>query len=164
MAGRTSTSQLTFEGYLATDPVEPRDGSMDIDNQLRNAIKKSLKRTPLSRAEVAAQMTDLVFGDANPGEIKKASLDAWTAPSRDAWRFPATYLPALIHVTGSIDLLDILARACGCRVIRGEQAALLELGALEAARREIDAREREIKRSIPTDLLKSLDQSPRRRR
>lgn len=164
MGRRSDPRQFTFEGYLKAEPEELGEGSLDLDSQVRNAIKKALKTTQLSRAEVAAGMTDLIFGDANPSEIKKGSLDAWTAPSREAWRFPAAYLPAFVHATGSFDVLDILAQACGCRVIRGEDAALLELGALEAARRELDRRETELKRSIPTDLLKQFQQTMERRR
>lgn len=164
MARRENPNQLTFEGYVAPEPAAPAEGSLDLDSQFRNALKKALKRPAMSRAQVAAAMTDLIYGDANPAEIKKGSLDAWTAPSRDAWRFPAAFLPALVHVTGSFEPLDILAKACGCRVIRSEEAALLELGALEAARRELDARERQIKQSIPSDVLRQFQKKLERRR
>lgn len=101
-------------------------------------------------------MTDLMFGDAGDGEVTKAQLDSWTAPSRDGWRFPASHLPAFIQATGAVWLLDLLARRCGCSIVRDDHAGLIELGELSAAKERIAARENEIRKSLPKSLLKDI--------
>ena len=96
------------------------------------------------------------FGDAGEGEVTKAQLDSWTAPSRDAWRFPLSYLPAFVEATGAVWLLDLLAERCGCKVVHGEAAVLLELGVVNATMRHLRQREAEIKKSLPGDLVDEI--------
>ena len=157
MARREAPEQLTLDGYFLTAQVPPaHTASFDIDAQLRNALSRALKECPQSRATVAARMTDLLFGDAGDGEVTKAQLDSWTAPSRDAWRFPLAYLPAFIEATGAVWLLDLIAERCGCKVVHGKAAVVLELGLLQATKTHIKRREAEIRKSVPKDLLDAV--------
>lgn len=148
--------QLAFDQYFELPSRAPRAaGSFEIDGRLRRAVSEAIRDSGLSRAEVAATMTDLVYGDGE-GEISKAQIDSWCAPSRGDWNLPVKYLPALIQATGAIWLLDELAALVGCKVLVGEQALLAELGAILLHERRLRARRDEIERAVPSELLQQL--------
>lgn len=148
--------QLTLDGYYAVERPAHASGSLDFDRELRAALTRAVKETPKRRAEIAAEMTDLVFGEIGETEITKAQIDAWTAGSKIEWRFPLQYLPAFVQATGAVWLLDLVAGKCGCRVLVGEQALLAELGAIHLQKRELAARETAIKKAVPKPLLERL--------
>ena len=60
--------------------------------KLRLAIKHALKQCPLSRVQVAGEMSHLI-GDV---EVTRFMLDTWTAESKEGHRFPAEYLPGFL--------------------------------------------------------------------
>lgn len=164
MAGRKSSDprQLSLDGYFAVPPApEPQAGSFDFDRELRNSINLAIKECPQSRAKIAAAMTDLCFGDADAGEITKNMIDAWTAPSRSAWAFPAKYLPALVQATGAVWLLDQLAGKCGCRILVGEQALLAELGAVLLHEKHLRKRKARLEQAVPVEVLERLIEQAR---
>jgi hypothetical protein len=82
-------------------PVEraPKPGALD-GMQFRHMLSEQVKASPLSRHQIAARMSELVGH-----EITKHQLDSWTAESREGWRFPLEYLPAL-----EVALADICER------------------------------------------------------
>lgn len=151
-----SARQLTFEYFGVPRHPSRTPGGLQFSLELRNLLSCAVKESALSRAEIAAAMTDRLFGDAGDGEVTKAQLDSWTAPSRDAWRFPLEYLPAFLEATGAIWLLDKVAEKCGCRVLVGEQALLAELGAIALHKKRLSEREVELKRTVPADVLRRL--------
>ncbi|TXG98594.1 MAG: hypothetical protein E6R08_04095 [Nevskiaceae bacterium] len=150
------TRQLTLDAMFMAPAPEPRheEGSLDISHQVREALFDSLetaKRAGKDRFTVAADMSRLLgraFG--------KNSLDRNTAQSADAWRFPLEALPALIQVTGDYRLLDLIAEACGCRMLRGENAWIAEVGALMAAQQEIKTRLAKYKEVLPSGMADEL--------
>ena len=142
-----------FEIPKTQDPVA---GSLDISSQLRNALKTAITQSGKDRIYIAAEMTDLIFGEAGEGEVTKSQLDSWTAPSRDGWRFPLEYLPAFVRATSAYWLLDLVAGFVGCKVLMGEQAALAEVGALEMQREKLEDRMRRIKETVGPTALNAL--------
>jgi len=148
--------QLSLDGYFALPrPPQPLPGSHQFALQLRNILTRALKECPLSRSQVAARMTDLMYGDAGDGEVTKVQLDTWTR-SDPSWRFPLEALPAFIEATGAVWLLDVLAEKCGCRILVGEQALLAQLGAVILERKRLGELEASIKRSVPDDVIARL--------
>jgi len=146
-------------------PPAPRQmaGSFNFSHALRHALAQALRDCPYSRAEVAAHMTELVFGDADLGEITVAQLNAWTACSKAEWRFPAEYLPAFVKATGAVWLVDWMAQRCGCRALRGEQAVLVEMSAkkvlraqAEANLKRLDKELKSLEANITPDILEGL--------
>lgn len=137
-------------------PPTVESGAMNVSVELRNALARALKECPLSRTEVACRMTDLLFGDVGEGEVSKSQLDAWTAPSKGDWRFPLEYLPAFVQVTGAVGLLDWVAGKCGCRVLQGEQALLVELGAIMLHERRLKQARTNLERRVPGNVLDRL--------
>lgn len=148
--------QMSFDQYFDLPRRDARGaGSFDIDGRLRRSLSEAIRDSGRSRAEIAAVMTDLVYGEAE-GEITKAQIDSWCAPSRGDWNFPVKYLPAFVQATGAIWLLDELAALVGCKVLAGEQALLAELGAILLHERRLKARRDEIEQSVPADLMEQL--------
>jgi hypothetical protein len=103
------------------------------------------------RYEVAAQISRL-----SNHEISKHMLDRYTAPSADGWRFPLEALPALTQATGDYRLLELVAEACGCKVYRGEEALLAEIGALTMQERNVKARLTDLRKNVPDTVMDRL--------
>lgn len=136
----------------------PRPGSMQFGAELRSALARAIKECPKSRAVVAAEMTDLVFGDgAGEGnQVTVAMLDSWTAPSREAWRFPLEFFPAFVAATAAHWLLDLVAGKCGCRILIGDEAALADLAALRVRGEETRRAENELRKRIDPSAAERL--------
>lgn len=153
MTRRPHPDQLSLDRYFEVERrPEPTPGALDYDARVRNLLSTAIKESDRSRAEIAAAMTDLVYGDAGEGEITKAQLDSWTAPSRADWRFPLAYLPAFVKATNAHWLLDTIAESVGCKVLVGAEAVMAQVGALELQERHIKGRK--------AALLKSLNADP----
>ena len=144
--------------FLFETPPAPRPGSMHFGAELRSALARAIKECPKSRAIIAGEMTDLIFGDTagDDGQVTVDQLNAWTAPSRTPWRFPLEYLPAFVHVTSAHWLLDVIAERCGCRVLMGEEAAFANIAALQAISDDAQRRQRELKRRIDPNAAERL--------
>lgn len=117
-------------------------GSSNVGRELRAALSKAIETCPHSRAEIAARMTEALFAEGEDGEVTLSQINAWTAASKDGWRFPLEYLPAFVGATGAVWLVDWIAQRAGCRALRGEQAVLVELSAKKLLQRR---REEEVK-------------------
>jgi predicted XRE-type DNA-binding protein len=93
------------EMRLRQDSPENRLGSMRCKSELQEAINQALKKCPLSRHQVAGEMSHLLNE-----EISKAQIDSWTAESKDDRHIPAEYLPAFCEVTGYDAPLMVMTR------------------------------------------------------
>ncbi|OGU18145.1 MAG: hypothetical protein A2076_06020 [Geobacteraceae bacterium GWC2_53_11] len=79
--------QLTLdELFEIPKPVEPIPASLDTGKEIRHLLSAALKETTKSRYEVCARMSELTGH-----EISISMLNAWTAESRESWRFPLEY-------------------------------------------------------------------------
>lgn len=149
---------------MSTDPRQPSffeipkppvagPESLNVEADLRASLARAIQECAKGRPQIAAEMTVLLFGEAaEKGEVTVHMLNAWTAPSRDAWRFPLGFLPAFVRVTGATWLLDWVAELCGCRVMVGDEALLAELGAIALVERHYGKRRRAIERALPASL------------
>jgi len=141
--------QLSFEDFLsramnqhpASNPSGP--ASFNIDLRLREELSLGLKRSPLSRYQVAARMSELLGV-----EVSKPQLDSWTAESKENHRFPAAYLPAFCEATGYKEPLRIMTELLGCYVIENREALLTQLGKIKHEQKEFADRERLIRRLL----------------
>ncbi len=120
---------------LTRQSAEPAPGSLDVEQEMKAAVAEDLKHAidvsgrELSRAEVAARMTDLAGA-----EITLTHLNNWTAPSHPH-SMPAKYLPALVIATGGRRSFETLSRRAG----------LFALPSAEALRAEIQKMDEEMK-------------------
>lgn len=76
---------------------------------IRAAMASSIKRSPLSRFQLAGLMGELLDRD-----VSKDMLDKYTSDSAEAHRPPADTLAAFCLATNSIDALDVVAESVGC--------------------------------------------------
>ncbi|TEB10653.1 hypothetical protein [Pelotomaculum propionicicum] len=124
----------------AQKEVTPVPGSFNISNQLRAELSEGLRKSGLSRYEVAGRMSELM-----DTEITKSQLDSWTAESKEYHRFPAEYLPAFCAATGHKEPLRIMARLVQCHLLESEEALLAELGRIDQAKRDLLKQEKVVR-------------------
>ncbi len=118
---------LTIDMFDIPRAPAPTGGSLDYSVELAHILSDALKKSPKSRYEVAARMSELVGQ-----EITKSMLDSWTAESKPAWRFPFEYAAAFeVACDLTTCLQELLCRKRGSRILEGEEALLAELGRLD---------------------------------
>lgn len=113
---------------------ESREGQMaDISLALRAALVTAIKQCPLSRYQIAAQISELITRD-----VTKEMMDKYCAESAEAHRIPAEIIPAFCAVTGSRAPLDLLAQAIGCTLLGPEEAQALEIVRLRMEKAKLE--------------------------
>ncbi len=140
--GKVDSRQLSLdEYYVVPQPPAPTPGSLQVDRELRATLSQALKDTALSRAEVAARMSELTGDD-----VSIHQLNAWTAESREQHRFPFEYAAAFEVAVGSQCLQLLLARKRGSLVLAGAAARDAKLGLVRRKLAELRAEERALMR------------------
>ncbi len=151
---RSDTRQVSLFDILrearAAAPPPADEGRLEVGEHLRAELRQALKHCPLSRWEVAGRMSTLLGR-----EVSKYMIDAWTAESKEAHRFPAEYLPAFCEATGNREPLRVLAEAAGMFALPGPEALRAEIQRLAEKERQIRAEKR--KREI---FLKQMEGKP----
>lgn len=131
----------------------PAFGSLDFDSEFRAAVSFDLRHAQddtgreLSRAEVAAKMTDFTGS-----EITVSMLNNWSAESHERHRFPAQYLPAFVLASGSRRVFEVISRKAGLYALPGAEALRAEI---QKDFEEIKNRKKAIQHK--TVLLKEID-------
>ncbi len=135
--------QLTLDELFEIPcPVNPQPASLDHAIELRHLLSDVLKKTTKTRFEVAARMAELTGHD-----ISKAMLDAWTAESREAWRFPLEYATAFEVACDSYSLTEFQARKRGCKVYAGDEVRQAEIGRIESQIGEMTTKLKALKKA-----------------
>ncbi|MEW6595689.1 MAG: hypothetical protein AB1413_12550 [Thermodesulfobacteriota bacterium] len=139
--GQMSLLDLLVAARAQLGSPEEGEGCCNLRERLRLALCAAIKQCPLSRWEIAGQMSHLVGC-----EVSKYMLDAWTAESKDGHRMPAEYLPAFCKVTGDLAPLRIMAETAGLFALPGPDALRSEIRRLdeEAKRIREEKRKREL--------------------
>jgi hypothetical protein len=101
----------------------PLPGDFDQDHAARTIITRAIHQHPSKkRAQVAEEMSVLVGR-----EITERMLDSWCAETKELHRFPLAFAAAFCQVTNNFDLIDLIVRKAGVRIMRADQAPLLDL-------------------------------------
>lgn len=140
---RTVRDLQTLDLFEVPTPRNPLPGALDVGLPVRHLLSDVLKASPLSRFEVAARMSELLGH-----EVSKHQLDAWTAESREGWRFPLEYLPALEVALETHQITTWLADLRGCKALVGKEALDAEIGKLERLKEEAVKRIRQLKHAM----------------
>lgn len=140
---RRPSDALTMDLFEVPVPVQPTPGALAVGVPLRGLLSDLLKRSPLSRFDVAARMSELT-GD----PITKHQLDSWTAESREGWRFPLEYLPALEEALQTHEITAWIADLRGARLSVGREALEAQLGRVAQMRDELARQERALKKVL----------------
>jgi len=132
--------ELLQEAKTISSPINFK-GGLDIDTELRASLSADLRHAAdergrdLSRAEVAARMSDLTGQ-----EITLSMLNNWTAEAHEKHRFPAAYLPAFVHATGGqARAFEVLSRYSGRFALPGPEALRAEIQRLDEEENRIRA-------------------------
>lgn len=124
----------------AEQPAEPQHGSLDIAAELCATLALAIKDCPLSRAEIAARMSDLTGKT-----ITEDTLNKWTSKAGENWRFPMEFAPAFEVATGSQSLMLLIARKRGVLIMTPKEGIDAEIG---RAQREIRSMQRRLRQLI----------------
>lgn len=143
MKPRDALTVDLFDGFLVPVERAPKPGALDIGMAFRHVLVEQIKLSPLSRHQISARMSELVGH-----EITKHQLDSWTAESREGWRFPAEYLPALEVSLETHDLLAYLADLRGAKLYVGKEALVAQLGKLESMKDQLRKQEQALKKLL----------------
>lgn len=144
---------LALDAHRAAHkPLEPQASASDFDLTLRQMLARAIRETARNRDEIATAMSALLSGS-GVDSVTRRHLDSWSAPSQRAWRFPMSYMPSFIEATGAAFILEELARRCGYVVVKVEDAWLLELGRVSAAKIYLANREREIGAGLSPEIM-----------
>lgn len=144
MARRAKDTQ-TLDLFHIPEPVRATEGGLSFSIELRHLLSCILKECPYSRYQVAARMSEFLGA-----EVSKYQLDAWTAESREPWRFPFEYAPAFNAATESEQLTEWLATKGGGLILWGAEALDARLGKLQRMQDEIARQIRDVKRRART--------------
>lgn len=140
---RTARDLQTLDLFEVPTPRNPLPGALDVGLPVRHMLSEMLKASALSRFEIAARMSELLGH-----EVSKHQLDAWTAESREGWRFPLEYLPALEVALETHQITTWLADLRGCKVLVGKEALDAEIGKLERLKEDAARRIRQLKHAM----------------
>ncbi len=115
---------LSEQSHIDTSNNE---GQFRVIDRLRASLRAAIKSCPLSRHQIAGEMSHLLCES-----ITKEMIDSWTRESdeingRPGRHIPAEYLPALCQVTGCNEPLVILGRMTGLFVLPGPEALRAEI-------------------------------------
>lgn len=119
------------------------EGRFRIIEELRQSLRDAIKACPLSRHQIAGEMSHLL------GEtITKEQIDSWTRESdelngRTSRHIPAEYLPAFCQVTKSRAPIEVMGRLCGAFVLPGPDALRAEIHRIEEDIKEAHDRKRQ---------------------
>jgi hypothetical protein len=156
MVKRASThdGQLEMSFFDVPPSPAPDDGSLDMAREVREILSEVLGRAAArgtDRFEISTLISRLTDRD-----ISKHMLDRYSSTASEDWRFPLEALPALTQATGDFALLELIAERCGCRVLRGEEAMLAEIGALMLQEKAAKARLETIRKHVPQPVMQRL--------
>jgi len=110
---------------------QPSRGQFRIIEDLRESLRTAIKNSPLSRHQIAGEMSHLL-----QETVTKEQIDSWTRESdemngRPSRHVPAEYLPAFCQVTGCRAPIEVMGRLCGAFVLPGPDALRAEIQKIE---------------------------------
>ena len=115
-----------ISGLQDNQNQKPQDGTLNISIELRDVVSECIRKSSLSRWEIAGKMSALLNI-----EVTKYMLDSWTAETKNGHRFPAEHLPAFCEAVGSHKPLILISEKTGVFVLPGQEALRAEIQKIE---------------------------------
>ncbi|MDD5176798.1 MAG: hypothetical protein PHQ05_10290 [Sterolibacterium sp.] len=137
---------LTGDLFEVPAPAATLPGAQDYSLAVRRLLSDAIKASPLNASQIAARMSELTGTT-----ITEHQLHAWTAPSREGWRFPFEYQPAFETAAETHALTAWLADVRGGRLLVGREALNAELGRLERVRDDAGKKIKQLKTVMGED-------------
>ena len=115
---------------------QPPKVAVGFEDEIAKALARAIRESGKTRQAIAKDMS-LQLGR----PVSVSTIDAYTSEAKEGHRIPLDRFIALIHATGSVDLLGWLAEQYGYVVVKAEYRDLIELHLIRERRREIEDRE-----------------------
>lgn len=131
---------------LFSEPVYPsRVATSEIDvtgfrSKLKRAMSRALHDCPYDRHEVAKRMAIALGQDG----FSKATLDAYTAESKETHDISLYRFKAFVRATGATWLWDLIVADDGLIMLVGDEARLAEAQLVRQQKRELEDRLRQL--------------------
>ncbi|MBF0564933.1 MAG: hypothetical protein HQK89_06805 [Nitrospirae bacterium] len=115
-------------------------GCLDINTELRAAIREDIRRCATSQEDVMAKM----ITSSGDSSITMNKLYKWTSQAAGddeeggkKLDFPAKHIPALIRATGGRRTMEVLAKHAGLFVLPGTEAAHAQVSKIDDQIKEL---------------------------
>jgi len=115
-------------------------GSLAIQGEIKGTLSRMLRKSDLSRYQVAAQVSELVGY-----EVSKSMLDNYTAESHDDVRVPADVIVAAGIVCRDSSAMVLLCGAAGGEFVSGDELEYVALAKIQKDILKLQTKERELK-------------------
>ena len=145
MARMKEATHRQLDLFEAPAPRNEGAGTLNIREAVLETVTAMMKASPLSREQIAERMAGLTGTRITP-----VMLNAWTAESRTAHRFPFEFAPALEAACGSRALTNLMAELAGGEIYYGMDALKARLGVLEIEKAHLAGRIRSLKEKART--------------
>jgi hypothetical protein len=142
-------AQLDFFG-APVFPVREATDRIDIDRyraQIKRAMARAIRECPYDRPTIAARMARFL----GLPDIRKSTLDAWTAESKNSHDITIVRFTAFVEATGAKWLWDEVAKVSGVTVLIGDEAHLAEIARIQQERRALTA-ELKALQAVPVNI------------
>lgn len=136
----TKVHPAQFDLFL--EPMFPSRapaGKIDLSRfraKLKRAMAQAIRECPHDRNVIAARMAQYL-GLPN---LSKASLDAYTAESKEGHDITIPRFKAFVHATGATWLWDMIVSEDGLTMLEGDEARFAEIARLQQEQRELGKR------------------------
>lgn len=116
-----------------------RAGMLCRREAVREAFDNALKKSPLCRGEITAEMSRLT------GEsITENHINNWCSEAKKEWRFPLEYAASFCAITQDYGLMDAALGGTGRWVGDDKAKKAAEYGRLMIQKKKLAAQEREL--------------------
>jgi hypothetical protein len=125
-------------------PVRSPVERIDIDrfrSRLKREMARAIRECPHDRPAIAARMATYL----GVPSVSKASLDAYTAESKEGHDVSLVRFKAFVRATGAIWLWDLVVSDDGLLLLQGDEARLAEIARLQQEQRAIAAEIKQLK-------------------
>ena len=110
-------------------------GSFRRAEAVQEAVQSALKNCPLSREEIADEMSRLLGEKITPNHIAN-----WAAESKNGWRMPLEYAAAFSVITNDNRVIKAAFSGSGINVLEDSEMVYYKIGKASEEQRELAAK------------------------
>jgi hypothetical protein len=135
-------------------PVRSPTAQIDLPrfrSKLKRSMAEAIRQCPYDRPVIAARMAQYL----GLPSISKATLDAYTAESKETHDISLARFKAFVRATGAVWLWDMVVSEDGLTLLEGDEARLAEIANLQQEQREL-AQKLKTLRSVPVNVKRRV--------
>lgn len=131
--------------FMVSKSFDLSAGSCRRAEAVIEAVKITLKNCPLSREEIADEMSRLLSENITANHIAN-----WAAESKNGWRMPLEYAAAFSVVTNDTKVIKAAFEGSGINILDDSEMVFYRIGKDVEEKREMDARIKENRNRLQT--------------